>query len=77
MKKDGTVYYPRLEAEIVKRGIRKTEIRKRLGVNHTTLSEKLNGKRPFTLEQGLFIWETWFHDVPIEELFRKREEGKT
>ncbi|MBQ9643902.1 MAG: hypothetical protein IJV26_07670 [Lachnospiraceae bacterium] len=70
MKKDGTVYYPILEAELVKRGIRKSEIRKALNVEHSSFCEKLNGKRPFTLEQGLTIWKTWFHDIPIDELFR-------
>ncbi len=70
MKKNGKIYYPLLEAEIVKRGILKKEIRKAIGVEHTTLCYKLNGERSFTLEQGLLIWKTWFSDIPIDELFK-------
>ena len=75
MKKDGTVCFPRLESEIVKRGIQKKEIREFLGIEHSSFCQKLNGKRPFTLEQGLTIWGTWFSDIPIDELFRKNESG--
>ena len=69
MKKNGIVYYPKLESEIVKRGILKKEIEMTISLNHATFCNKLNGKSQFTLEQGLTIWKTWFSDIPIEELF--------
>lgn len=69
MKRSPKPYYPQLEIEILRRGILKRDMREKLGVNHTTFSQKINGKHPFTLEQGLSIWRTWFADVPIEELF--------
>ena len=73
MKKTGKVYYPKLEAEISCRGILKKDMRTVLKLDHSSFSYKLNGERPFTLEQGLLIWKTWFSDIAIEELFRKNE----
>lgn len=71
MKKSGEIYYPNLESEIARRGILKKDIKNVLGLDHATFSYKLNGIRPFTLEQGLTIWKTFFYDIPIDELFRK------
>lgn len=73
MKKTGEVYYPRLEAEISCRGILKKDMLMILKLDHASFSYKLNGERPFTLEQGLLIWKTWFSDISIDELFRKNE----
>lgn len=74
MTKSGKVYYPRLEAEIAQRGILKKDMKEALGIDHASFSYKLNGIRPFTLEQGILVWKTWFSDIPIDELF-KCEEG--
>lgn len=76
MKKTGEVHYPRLEAEISCRGILKKDMLTILKLDHASFSYKLNGERPFTLEQGLLIWKTWFSDIPIDELFRKNETEK-
>ncbi|MBR7085315.1 MAG: hypothetical protein IKI37_09090 [Oscillospiraceae bacterium] len=73
MKKTGNVTFPCLESEITRRGIRKMDIQQKLGINHSSFSYKLNGERPFTLEQGLTIWKTWFSDIPIDELFKKED----
>ena len=73
MKKNGKTYYPRLETEVVQRGLLKENIIKLLAIDPSTFTSKLNGERPFTLEQGLLIWKTWFSDIPIDELFRKNE----
>lgn len=69
MKKSGEIYYPNLEAEIVRRGILKKDIKNVLKLDHASFSYKLNGIRPFTLEQGLLLWKTFFSDMPIDELF--------
>ena len=73
MDKNGKVCYPRLEAEIVRRGIRKQEIYDKLGIDRSSLTNKLNGRCPFTIEQALLIWKKWFSDIPINELFEKEE----
>jgi hypothetical protein len=73
MKKNGKIYFPRLESEITKRELTKEEIIKKLAINRGSFTYKLNGERPFTLEQGLIIWKTWFSDIPIDELFQKNE----
>lgn len=70
MKKNGIVYYPRLESEIVQKGVLKRDIEIAIGINHATFCKKINGESCFTLEQALTIWNTWFSDIPIEELFR-------
>lgn len=69
MKKSGEVCYPRLEAEIVSRGVRKTDIYKLLEIDRSSLTNKLNGKSPFTIGQALLMWKMWFYDIPIDELF--------
>ncbi len=76
MKRNGQIYFPRLESEILFRGITKTEITQKLGINHSSFIYKLNGERPFTLEQGLTIWKTWFSDIPIDELFKTQKGGE-
>ena len=73
MKKSGKVCYPRLEAEIVSREIQKKDIYVLLKIDRSSLTNKLNGKSPFTIEQGLTIWKKWFSDIPINELFEKEE----
>lgn len=70
MKRNGEVYFPTLEAEIAKRGIKKKDIANRAGIEISTFYYKLNGTRPFTLDQALSIWETWFPDIPVNELFK-------
>ncbi|MDE5885780.1 MAG: hypothetical protein K2H29_11990 [Oscillospiraceae bacterium] len=65
------IVYPTLEAEIARRGIKKYEIAKFLGISPRTFSNKLSASIGFSLEQGLTIWKTFFSDVPIDELFRK------
>lgn len=72
MKRNGDVYFPMLEAEIARRGIKKKDIAARAGIEISTFYYKLNGKRPFTLDQALNIWKMWFVDIPIEKLFQKK-----
>lgn len=69
MKNNGYVHYPGLESEMVKRGILKRDIISLIGVENSTLSNKINGKRDFTLTEALIIWNKWFRDIPVDELF--------
>ena len=51
MKNSSKVYFPNLEAEIVRNHIQKKDLEKILGVSHATLTSKLNGDNQFTLNQ--------------------------
>ncbi|MCM1232858.1 MAG: XRE family transcriptional regulator [Ruminococcus flavefaciens] len=69
MRKDSYVHYPVLESEMAKRGILKRDVISLLGVENSTFSNKINGKRDFTLTEALAIWRKWFGDIPVDELF--------
>lgn len=69
MKNNGYVHYPVLESEMAKRGILKRDVIGLLGVENSTFSNKINGKRDFTLTEALAIWNEWFRDIPVDELF--------
>ncbi len=73
MKKSGEVYYPKLEAEIVRRGVQKKDIYGLLEIDRSSLTNKLNGKSSFTVEQALLIWKKWFSDISIDKLFEKED----
>lgn len=70
MKRDGSVYYPKLESEIVLRGIHKQDIQKHLNCKMGTFMLKLNGERRFTLDEAIKIQEACFPDVSVNDLFR-------
>lgn len=61
--------YPKLEAEIKRKGIKKTVIAQLLGVDEVTIWHKTCGKRSFTVEQAILIQQTWFPEIPIQDLF--------
>ena len=65
------VIYPELEAELARKGIRKTEVCKLLNIMPRTLSNKLNGVSHFTIEEAIQIQAQWFSDIPIERLFQQ------
>lgn len=69
MKNNGYVHYPVLESEMAKRGILKRDVIGLLCVENSTFSNKINGKRDFTLTEALAIWRKWFRDIPVDELF--------
>ncbi len=69
MRNNGYVHFFLLEAEMMKRKVFKRDIAELLGIDLSTLSYKINGKRKFTLDEAMKIWEKWFIDIPIEKLF--------
>lgn len=72
MSNKNEVAFPTLEAEIARRGIKKCEIANILGIGQRTLSNKLNGFTRFALEEAIKIKQTWFSEIPIEELFSRK-----
>lgn len=69
MRKDGSVYFPMLEAEMGRRGIQKEHFRQLLGIDYSSVSQKVNGHRKFLLEEAIKIQETYFPDISVNELF--------
>ena len=67
------VVYPELESCLAKKGILKKDIAELLGITQKGLSNKLNGKYCFTLDEAIAVREKWFSDIPIEVLFAKKK----
>lgn len=63
-----------LEAEMVLKGFTQGTIAKQLGITPTTLSFKLNGKSPISLQECVDIKKIIGTDKSIEELFAIQEE---
>lgn len=64
-----------LEAELVRRNIKKSEVAQTLGVTPSTLSVKLSGKSPINLTEVLKIKEMLGVDIPVEVLFATDEQS--
>lgn len=62
-------YYPILESEISKSGVKKKDIADKLGLSPRALSSKLTGKTDFWLKEVLII-HSCFPNVPPMELFK-------
>ncbi|MGE7951664.1 helix-turn-helix transcriptional regulator [Lysinibacillus xylanilyticus] len=61
--------FPNLEAEMVRLGIQRKDVAERIGVRVATVSDKLNGKYPFTLNEATAIKNIFFPKLSIEYLF--------
>lgn len=65
--------YPNLNAEIARAGITRTELAKRACMSDSALSLKMSGKVKFTFDETMRIKDAIGVDLPLEELFEKRE----
>nr|DAO81066.1 MAG TPA: protein-turn-helix DNA binding protein [Caudoviricetes sp.] len=65
--------YNNLEAEIVRKKIKKTIIAKEIGKTYNTLNLKISGKYPFTYDEALIIHEKFFSECDFKSLFKKFE----
>lgn len=63
--------YPNLRAEMKRKGITLAWLADQLGITIGTLSQKLTGKSPFTLNEAKKIKEILELDIPIEILFKE------
>ena len=65
--------YPTLNAEIARRGIKKSTIASCLGISARSLYNKLNGTAPFTWDEVCSITSRFFPDMSDskDELFKK------
>lgn len=70
MRRDGFVYYPVLEAEMGRNGIQKEQIQQLLKIDYSSVSQKVNGRRPFKVDEAIRIQETFFPYVSVNRLFQ-------
>ncbi|AEB75867.1 hypothetical protein [Clostridium botulinum] len=66
--------YNNLQAEIVRKRIKKPLIAKEIGRSYNTLNLKIAGKYPFTYDEALTIHEKFFPECNFKELFKKDSE---
>lgn len=67
------VRYPILAGEIAKRGIKKKDIAKSIGVCDKSLRNKLAGNAPFTWPEVKTIRHQFFPDLDPDYLFEENE----
>ena len=68
------VVYPTLVGEIAKRGIKKKDIAESIGICVRALSNKLNGRVPFTWPEVSAIRAQFFPDMDTDDLFRRADD---
>ena len=61
--------YSNLIGEMAKRHITKEDISKLLGIHRNSVSNKLNGKSKFTVQEAFEIQRALFNDLSISYLF--------
>ncbi len=71
LKKEVSNVYPNLRAEIARRGLTLENLCEKLNVTICTLSQKLNGKSPITLDEAKKLKKAVGTDLPLEILFSK------
>ena len=68
--------YKNVRAEMSRKGIILEDLAEALGVTVSTVSQKLNGKYPITLNEAKIIKKRLGVALPLEELFEATEEGE-
>ena len=63
--------YNNLEAEIIRKRIKKPTMAKEIGKTYNTLNLKISGKYPFTYDEALVIHEKFFPECDFKILFKK------
>lgn len=61
--------YRNAKAEMVKQGLRLEDVAEKMDITISTLSLKLNGKYPITLNEAKLFKTIVKTDLPLEELF--------
>ena len=64
-------YSANINAEMVRRRIRKPEVAAALGINQKTFRNKLSGKSEFTFSEVQMVRDTFFPDLSLEYLFER------
>lgn len=64
-------YSANINAEMVRRRLRKPEVAAALGISERTFRNKLQGKTEFTFAEVQAVRDTFFPDLSLEYLFEK------
>lgn len=66
--------YLNLRGEMVKRNLKNGDLARLLNVHNTTIGNKFNnrGNSDFSVSEAILIKETYFPDISVEVLFKKR-----
>lgn len=62
-----------LIGEMAKRKVSIEDIAKLLDIHRNSVSNKINGDSPFSIEQAMKIQETYFPDLELKFLFKKEK----
>ena len=63
--------YSNLRAEVVRKGLKISDLAKEIGLNNTGMSQRMNGKTKFTFDEAKQIKDALGVDMALEELFEK------
>lgn len=63
--------YVNLKAEMARCGVKQIELAKLLDVREGTISDKINGKSTFDIEEAFKIKKTFFPELSLDYLFSK------
>lgn len=63
--------FPVLETMLKENGISRKQIAECIHVNSGTVSQKMNGKYPFTFKEAVQIKNMLKTEIPVEELFKE------
>lgn len=70
------IVYPNLESAMQRSGIRKSDLSMLLNCDPKSLWNKLNGRSEFTINEAFLIRDTYFPNLSIEYLFRRKQDGE-
>lgn len=65
--------YPNLDAEMARKGIKRKDLAGLFSGRIPTVSDKLNGKYPLSLDEAEKIRSEYFPDLTLDYLFDKKE----
>lgn len=65
--------YPTIKAEMGRKGMTIVDLSNATGIRYQTLSEKLRGNYQITVQEAMSIKSALGVDIPLEELFEKKE----
>lgn len=65
--------YPNLKAEMARLGLTGLELAKRIDINNTTFSQKLNCKSEFTMAEAKRIKKALGTEMSLDDLFEVRQ----
>jgi hypothetical protein len=70
MRAKRQTYYPVLKQYMMERGIHVAHIMKLLILDYQCTWKRVNGITKISIDEAIQIQETFFPDVPVNELFR-------